>query len=116
LFERINQLHWACLSGTGRTELLKMLAFLGDYVKTHFREEEALMREHQCPASAKNKIAHAQFMRDFVQLVQTVTREGATTNAVVRLRQLLGDWLREHICTIDQEMRQCVSPAAKGSD
>jgi hemerythrin len=55
-------------------------------------------------------------MRDFVQLVQTVTREGATTNAVVRLRQLLGDWLREHICTIDQEMRQCVSPAAKGSD
>ena len=109
LFDRINQLHAACQSGTGKDELLKMLSFLGDYAKTHFQHEEGVMKQHRCPSFGKNKIAHAQFLRDFGQLYEMVAQEGATTRAVLQLQKMLGDWLRNHVCTVDTGLRQCAS-------
>ena len=107
LIEQINQLHLACLSGTGRPELLKLLAFMGRYAKDHFSNEEGVMRKHRCPAHEQNKAAHAQFLREHQRLVETVTREGATTSAVLQLHEMLGNWLRNHICTVDTALRKC---------
>jgi hemerythrin len=108
LFDRINKLHAACLGGMGRTELLKMLTFLGDYVKTHFADEEEEMRRLHCPAADQNKAAHAQFLTDFGMLLDTVKSDGVSTGAIVKLQKMLGDWLRNHVCTIDVRLREGV--------
>ena len=40
LIQRINELHAACLAGTAKDELLKLLGFLGEYAQSHFSHEE----------------------------------------------------------------------------
>ena len=112
LIERINELHGACLAGTAREELLKMLAFLGDYAQSHFKSEENIMDQHRCPARGKNKVAHTQFLKDYGNLVETVKRDGASTTAVIQLKEMLGNWLKNHICKVDTHLRGC--PGAHG--
>ena len=107
LIERINELHSACLAGTAREDLLKLVGFLGDYAQSHFRHEEELMQSHQCPARGKNKAAHAQFLRDYEKLVELIQRDGATTTLVLQVKELLGNWLKNHICSVDTQLRAC---------
>ena len=109
LIKRINDLHAACLAGTAREELLKSLHFLGNYAQTHFAHEEGIMQQHQCPARGRNKAAHVQFLQDYQKLLETVRREGATTSAVLQLREMLGNWLTNHICSIDTGLRTCAA-------
>jgi len=111
LIDRINELHDACVAGTAREELLKMLAFLGNYADSHFKHEEGLMDKHRCPVSRQNKAAHSQFLAAYQEIVEMVKRDGATTGAVLKLREMLGNWLRKHICTMDTNMRRCVPDA-----
>ena len=118
LIRRINELHSSCLAGTAREELLKLLGFLGDYAQSHFRHEEGVMQEHQCPVRGQNKTAHAQFLRDYGSLVETVKRDGATTTAVIQVKELLGNWLKNHICGTDTKLRNCTGngcPSRKSS-
>ncbi len=108
LIEHINELHAACLAGTAKGELLKMLVFLGNYVQSHFKHEEGIMQEHKCPVRGKNKAAHVQFLKDYEGLVEIVKRDGASTTAVIKLKEMLGNWLKNHICNVDTNLRGCV--------
>ena len=107
LIDRINELHAACMAGTAREELLKLLTFLGEYAQSHFRHEEDVMQSHRCPASGQNKAAHVQFLRDYERLVELVKCGGATTTLVIQVKELLGNWLKNHICSVDTQLRAC---------
>ena len=107
LIERINDLHAACLAGTAKEELLEMLAFLGNYATSHFKHEEGVMEEHKCPVRGKNKAAHAQFLGDYQSLVELVKRDGASTTVVIQLKEMLANWLKNHICNVDAQLRGC---------
>ena len=107
LIRRINELHAACLAGTAREELLKLLGFLGEYAQSHFRHEEEVMQRHRCPVRGQNKAAHVQFLRDYEKLVEIVKRDGATTTVVIQVKELLGNWLKNHICSVDTSLRSC---------
>ena len=107
LIHKINELHQACLTGTAKEELVRMLGFLGEYAANHFKEEEAIMQEHKCPVRGKNKAAHAQFLSDYGSLVEIVQRDGASTTAVIQLKEMLGNWLKNHICSVDTHLRGC---------
>jgi hemerythrin len=39
--------------------------------------------------------------------VETVKRDGASTAAVLKLKEMLGDWLKNHICRLDTHLRGC---------
>jgi len=69
------------------------------------------MQSHQCPAHGQNKAAHAQFLRDYEKLVELVKRDGATTTLVIQVKELLGNWLKNHICSVDTKLRGCVGMA-----
>ena len=112
LIDRINELHAACLAGTGKEELLKMLTFLGEYAVSHFRQEEDIMREHKCPVRGKNKAAHTLFLKDYEGLVEAVKREGASTTVLLQLKEMLGHWLNNHICNVDVNLRTCARSQA----
>lgn len=112
LIDRINELHAACLGGTAREELLKLLDFLGEYAQSHFRDEEEIMENHQCPVRGKNKAAHLQFLKDYRKVVETVQRTGPSTTAVLQIKEMLGNWLKNHICGIDTGLRQCTGHAS----
>jgi methyl-accepting chemotaxis protein len=109
LIEHINDLHAACLAGTGREELLKMLAFLGEYAQSHFRHEEEVMQNHRCPSRGKNKAAHVQFLHDYTSLVEAVNQHGPSTTVILQIKELLGNWLQNHICSVDTGLRTCTA-------
>lgn len=109
LFGMVNQLHHACREGFGCDEMLKMLNFLGEYVKNHFRHEEEEMEARHCPSRYDNKTAHRQFLHDFEAIIETVKHQGATTSILLQLKTMVRDWLQNHICSIDTHLRECVS-------
>ena len=113
LIQRINELHAACLAGTAKEELLKLLGFLGEYAQSHFRHEEGVMQNHRCPARGQNKAAHVRFLSDYEKLVEIVKRDGPSTTAVIQIKELLGNWLKNHICGIDTKLRTCVANGSR---
>lgn len=106
LINRINALHAACVAGTAKAELVTMVQFLGQYAKDHFAHEEGVMQEHRCPMRGQNKAAHAQFLKDYERLAEIVERDGATTTLVLQLKDMLGNWLTNHICKVDSGLRE----------
>jgi hemerythrin len=106
LIRHINNLHAACIAGTAKEELITMVQFLGEYAQEHFAHEEGLMQEHRCPMRGQNKAAHAQFLKDYGKLAELVQREGASTTLVIQLKEMLGNWLKNHICKVDTSLRQ----------
>ncbi len=113
LIAMINELHRACRQGTAVSELRRMLNFLGDYAKTHFAHEEDLMDRHGCAASAKNKLAHKKFLADFQKLLDAFEKQGASVRLLLDLRRLVGDWLTNHICSVDTSLRSCAAACPK---
>ena len=107
LIQRINELHADCVAGKAREELMEHLEFLGHYAQNHFAQEEQIMQEHQCPSQSQNKAAHAKFLQDYQQVVAMVNAKGASTKVALKVKQMLGDWLNNHICRIDIGLRNC---------
>jgi hemerythrin-like metal-binding protein len=114
LIQRINDLHAACVAGKAREQLMDQLDFLGNYAQSHFANEERIMAEHNCPSRTQNQMAHAKFLKDYERVVAMVREYGASTRAAIELKQMLGDWLNNHICRIDTGLRKC--PGAHGKD
>jgi hemerythrin-like metal-binding protein len=107
LIGMINRLHQACRERRGKAELRAMMDFLARYVQEHFRHEEEIMARHNCPSKAANKAAHEKFLRDFTALVTAFDAGGNSTSVLLDLGKLVGEWLRNHICTIDRKLRGC---------
>jgi hemerythrin-like metal-binding protein len=114
LLDQMNRLHEACVNGTGREELRRLIDFLGRYVREHFEYEEQLMDAQQCPSRAANQLAHQKFLRQFQDLASAVNQQHLGTAALLDLKNLLARWLTNHICTVDANLRDCVeiSPAS----
>jgi hemerythrin-like metal-binding protein len=115
LIQRINELHDACAAGTGKEEVVKLMNFVGEYAQSHFKHEEELMLNHHCPMRGKNKAAHVQFLNNYRKLAEMIEKNGPTTGAVLQIKQLLGSWLKNHICGVDTSMRACVKNGSNGA-
>jgi hemerythrin len=114
LFRRAERLIAALRSGD-RGEVLPLLAYLDEYVVQHFAAEERLMREVGDPGLEAHAAAHRGFRADFAELVKDFRRSGPTALLALTIHNWLSDWLRMHICGVDQELgRLVVARAAPG--
>lgn len=116
LIRRYNDLLDAIAQDRGRDLVDRVLGFLADYTVTHFACEEARMLEHRCPAARRNKAAHDELRADLARIRARVQADGTDSVDVVHLQQALGNWIRNHICSIDVRLRECVrAEAARAS-
>ncbi len=104
IFRRINNLLEACNLGKGRAEVGRLLAFLDDYVVSHFGEEEKYMTEYQYPGYAEHKAQHIEFTKNYMILKKQVETEGPGLNTVLTTNRLVVDWLTHHIRKIDKKL------------
>jgi hemerythrin len=103
---RFNEFDDAVSNHKGAGALQSTLTFLAEYTETHFASEEAYMQKYNCPAQSENFAAHAEFRGNLAEIENWV-REGETsTLEIFELRTILEEWLIEHICTIDVQLRQ----------
>lgn len=109
LFSRFNNLLNGCNEGKGKEEVLKLLLFLDDYVRTHFATEEKLQIRHNYPGHPTHKAQHQGFINDVERLKAQVTQDGATLSAVILTNKTLVAWLVEHIGKSDKQFGEFLS-------
>jgi len=97
----INDLHEAMLVGRGNAIVGLTLAAMLDYTRTHFADEETLLRGLEYPGYAKHKALHDALIAKVLNLQQK--RETSLTPITLEVMNSLKDWLLDHIKTVDRE-------------
>lgn len=90
--------------GKGRQVIASVLHNLLDYTKTHFVDEESLMREHTYPEFEFHKRIHDQFVTEVVQATKLYLEGRAIPTK--RIKEMLFDWLLQHIMENDKKLAQ----------
>jgi hemerythrin len=104
IFFRFDSLLQAIRGGSSREEVGRTLAFLSDYIATHFRSEEDLMREAGFPSLTAHRAEHERFSRDLTLLAAEHSRDGASPSLILRVQSRVSEWLCEHIHRADREL------------
>ncbi len=102
LVKLINDLYEAMQDGSGGALLLPIFSALKHYTENHFVREESYMVECGAP-NQENHVREHQRMVDRLIDLEKRHRRG---EAAISLQTLtfLRDWLKNHICVIDQSM------------
>jgi hemerythrin len=104
LFRRFNILAEAAFDGKGKEAIGESLQFLADYTIEHFGDEETFMKTYQFPDYTAHKQIHDAFVQDVKQFISSFESEQVTSNLVANVVQTLGDWTRDHIKGMDQQL------------
>jgi len=110
LIAKLNSLLEAMQKGRGKDEIGKLIAFLGEYVKKHFADEEAEMERVKCPAAVANRIAHQQFIKRFGDIRDRFNKDGTSPKLIIDVQQALLDWFIAHIRSIDTKLALSKKP------
>ena len=102
---RFNEFEDAVVNGKGQDAIRNTLGFLEQYAEIHFAHEESSMTRYNSPTQAINRAAHDEFRGKLAEIKAWVKHEGVTTVEVVALKAMLEEWLVNHICTIDVQLR-----------
>ncbi len=102
MFARVDRLHDAMLA-RDRTEVLRMLRFLVEYVHHHLGAEERLMESVAYPGLGGHRLAHKAFTDEVEALARKVEAEGVTALVVHRVEREVTSWLHDHVCGADLE-------------
>ncbi len=104
LFNRINNLLQAMHEGKGKDEIQKVMAFLDDYVVSHFGTEEKYMGEYHYPEINQHKEQHQTFTSNFNDIKKELETEGPSSTLVIQTQRKLSEWWLGHIATVDKEL------------
>ncbi len=105
LFSRVNTLLTAFQKGTvAREEVSRIVQFLTDYVVFHFGTEEKHMDKFSYSSSLQHKAQHQQFVKAFMKLKERMLMEGINPQLTEDTRQLVVDWLVNHIKYSDRAL------------
>ena len=100
LFSLLDELGNAMLSGTVRETFGRILRGLAEYAKTHFAQEEQLMKQYAYPGYDRHKKLH----EEFIKQVEGFQKEFESGVALpIKASVFLRDWLSNHILKVDQQ-------------
>ncbi|MBC8199536.1 MAG: bacteriohemerythrin [Desulfobacterales bacterium] len=106
LFEQCNKLMESILKGKGLDEVNKIISFLDEYIITHFRDEEKLMKEYEYPFLHFQKWQHSKFSRHFEKFKKEISMIDDSNRffLLFRIRLLIVDWLVNHTLKFDKHL------------
>jgi hemerythrin-like metal-binding protein len=114
LVKLINDLYEAMQDGSGGALLLPIFSALKHYTENHFAREESYMVECGAPDHENHSREHRRMVAKLAEL-ESRHRQG---EAAISLQTLtfLRDWLKSHICTVDQAMAAHAMGRQTGKD
>lgn len=104
LFARVNSLLDAMRQGQGKEQVENTVAFLADYVVTHFAAEERYMLRLRYPDYEAHRKEHEDFIDDFARIKKELQVGGASTSLVIEINRRVGAWLSGHIRRTDKAL------------
>jgi len=109
IIEHFEKLYLLMKSGQGHAYYPEFLAFLEDYVDTHFEREEALQREIEYDGYDEHLHLHNEFKLKIKELISAHGTEEATNNDLIRINLFIKDWLIHHILLTDNKIGLFIS-------
>ncbi len=109
LFQRVNALLVAVGGQREDNEVLSTLGFLGEYIVTHFEDEERVMQERAYPGFAFHLGEHRRLVGTFERLRQKFARHGVDRLLTEEVEAELCDWLVQHVQGTDRALGQWLS-------
>lgn len=104
LIRLLNDLFDAMKAGRGRDHVSSTLDGLAKYTRTHFQNEERLMRIHGYPDVDAHRAQHAALLEQIESFRVKLDDEGASFTISLDLLDFLKSWLIEHIETADAKV------------
>lgn len=101
LFGYIQDLHEAMQVGKGKDILEKTLDGLIDYTRTHFKDEEELLKKYNYPGLLAQQIEHERLTTTVIDLQEKFKKGQAALS--VTTSNFLKDWLMDHILGTDKK-------------
>lgn len=86
-------------------EVDSLLSFLETYIQNHFRYEEACMLKRACPVAQQNRSEHLAFKAFLTRSIEKYQQSGYQQNWAKELHSKLENWLCNHICRVDVQLR-----------
>jgi hemerythrin len=108
LFRMMNELLDATWDGKGKDYIQEALTFLATYTVDHFGTEETYMRNLSYPRYIEHKQAHDELTAQVKDFVKTCTEHGVSTETLVGVVLGLGNWIKDHIRGMDQELGEFI--------
>jgi len=103
----------ASFSGNGdEVRVMKTLAILSDYVRSHLRDEEALMAAAHYPGLEAHCRLHAEFRHMLANLLCRA-RKMTLDEIAEEVKYLVNGWFYQHILTVDFEYAPYLVPAPR---
>ncbi|WP_220634652.1 bacteriohemerythrin [Georgfuchsia toluolica] len=93
----------ASFTGNGDgVRVMKTLVILSDYIRSHLRDEEALMKAAKYPGLEEHCRLHADFRRMLANLLGRA-RQMSLDEIAEEVKYLINGWFYQHIVTVDFE-------------
>lgn len=108
LCDQVDKLFEACSGGKGADEVKKTLDFLASYTVRHFADEEALQQKIKYPKFQQHKALHTEFLEKVTKLKREATESGINITMVIKINQMISDWLVKHIKGTDSDLKNYV--------
>lgn len=90
----------ACDHGRAPEEIAGLFAFLDDYTRQHFADEECLLAGTPQELAAHRE-EHARFLARLAELEAELANHGPTVGVIIHTSKALIYWLSEHIRSVD---------------
>ncbi len=88
---------------------LHVLDYLEDYAKMHFGNEETCMHRFHCPIAQTNQTAHRRFIESYGYFRKLLEKEAVSQQLFNALLTWGEEWLIDHICKIDSQLKPFVT-------
>jgi len=105
-FEKAEKLFEAGKNHQAKEYIGELLAFLDDYTKKHFVDEEKYMLSIHYPEYEAQKKAHAAFISELAKLRKDFEASGGSLLVILNANQMVLDWLTKHILNMDKKIGQ----------
>lgn len=120
LFRRVSEFVLALRKeGSWEEKLPKVketMAFMQEYVITHFADEEAYQKEMHYPGYEEHRRIHEEFKTEIHEFARRFAEEGYLEDTVQQFAGKLIAWLINHVAATDQQIAQFVCGQGRSKD
>lgn len=103
LINRINTVTSMGMQSISKEETQKTIDLLGDYIVTHFSDEEALQKQCGYPKYERHREQHQAYIAAFQKLKKEFAENGSSARFTLELNNSVIAWIVKHIKAVDVE-------------
>ena len=117
IIRQLNALEDSLGNRAPNEQIRRLLAFLDDYLRRHFEQEEKRVSCYVCPARERNKEEHRQFIEKLDRWLDRINlaTDAQLTELVGLVQHEIATWIVQHIGATDCKFKEAVSAAGTTS-